>query len=527
MKKRFCVLLAVLVLAMSLLGGCGDSTAGQVFRLDILSEPSSIDPQTASADEQYLILLNTMEGLFRMDETQTPVAAAAEDYAVSADGLTYTFNLREGMFWSDGETPVTAYDFQFAFRRLLDPQTQSAAASGFVCIRGAAAALSGEGAVQNIGVTARDAHTLVIQLESATPSFLSLLATPAALPCNEDFFTASRGKYGVSDEFMLFNGPFYIYNWTEGEYIHMRRNPHYYDEDAVIPAAFRLYIKETNDLSRLTSGAVDAAAVSFGELEQLGLDYGQAQFSNILWAILPNLDNPFLSNLSIRQALAAGMDRGELSGYLGENQNRSTAPVPPAVTLNGGSYREQAGDDDGLGDLPYAASELYQIGLKELAADSAPSLTLICPDTGGIPLLLSQLQRQWWDALGVFINIEPLEQSELASRIAAGDYDLALCAVKASYDSPEAVLSQLYGAGSLTGWQNDQMADYMAQAKSASTAAGVLFAYRAAERMLTENGIVLPLFYETSYYVTAPSVSGLQFSPFGCHVYFAGGRKKG
>ena len=159
--------------------------------------------------------------------------------------------------------------------------------------------------------------------------------------------------------------------------------------------------------------------------------------------------------------------------------------------------------------------------------DDFPSLTLICPDSGGIPLLLSQLQRQWRDTLGIFINIEPLEQSQLDARIASRDYDLALCPVKASYDSPEAVLSQLYGGESLTGWQNDQMSGFMDGAKSASTIAEVLSSYRSAEQLLTQNGFVLPIFYETSYYVTAPSVTGLHFSPFGCHVYFFEGRKKG
>ncbi|MFQ9846563.1 MAG: ABC transporter substrate-binding protein [[Clostridium] leptum] len=132
-----------------------------------------------------------------MDENQTPTEAAAESYAVSADGLTYTFLLRKDMLWSDGKTPVTAYDFQFAFQRLFDPQTQSPAAVNFTCIRGSSAALSGEGSVQDIGVTAQDDDTLVFSLEHLNPSFLSLLTTPAALPCNEDFFRAARGKYSV------------------------------------------------------------------------------------------------------------------------------------------------------------------------------------------------------------------------------------------------------------------------------------------------------------------------------------------
>lgn len=213
MKKPICMLLALAILPALILSGCADKTAGQVFRLDILSEPVSLDPQIATSDDQALILLNTMEGLLKMDECQKPVPAAAESYTVSPDERTYTFTLRKGMLWSDGETPVTAYDFTFAFRRLLDPKTQSPTAANFTCIRGGAAALSGEGSVQSVGVAAQDAYTLIFTLESPNPSFLSLLTTPAALPCNEDFFLASRGKYGVSDEFMLFNGPFFIHSW--------------------------------------------------------------------------------------------------------------------------------------------------------------------------------------------------------------------------------------------------------------------------------------------------------------------------
>lgn len=526
MKKKTCILLAALSALWLFLSGCTDKTAGQVFRLDILSEPSSLDPQIATSDEQYLILLNSMEGLLRLDESQKPVKAAASDYTVSPDGLTYTFTLRKGMLWSDGKTPVTAHDFQFAFRRLFNPETQSPTASHFTCIRGGAAALSGEGSIQHIGVFAQDAYTLVFTLESANPSFLSLLTTPAALPCNEDFFLASRGKYGVSDEFMLFNGPFFIYNWAEGEYIHLRKNPSYHAEETVIPSAFRLYIKNSYELSRLLDGAVDAAAVSFSDLEKLDESYQTVQFSNILWSVLPNLEHPALANLSIRQALAASIQREELSAYLRENQQTAEMPVPPAVTLGGESYRQQASGAAVSSEPGYTAAELFQIGLKELELEGAPSLTLLCPEWDGIPLLLSYLQRQWRDALGVFINIDPVDSETFSRRLASRDYDLVFCPVTASYDSPQAVLSQLCGEGSLTGWQNDRMAAFFSQAENAATNGGVLSAYRSAERELIQNGIVLPVFYETSYYATAPSVTGLRFSPFGCRVYFSEGRKK-
>ena len=159
--------------------------------------------------------------------------------------------------------------------------------------------------------------------------------------------------------------------------------------------------------------------------------------------------------------------------------------------------------------------------------DDSPSLTLLCPDSDGIPLLLSHLQRQWRDALGIFINIEPVDAETFSKRLADRDYDLVFCSITASYDSPEAVLSQLCGESSLTGWQSGQMDRYFSQAKNATTLGGILSAYQLAERELMQNGIVLPLFYETSYYVTAPSVTGLRFSPFGCRVYFSEGRKEG
>ena len=140
-------------------------------------------------------------------------------------------------------------------------------------------------------------------------------------------------------------------------------------------------------------------------------------------------------------------------------------------------------------------------------------------------MMLSQLQKQWHDTLGVFVNIEPLDAATLQSRIAAKDYDLALCPIKAAYDSPEAILSQLFGAGSLTGWEDNQLDLYLTQANRAASVSYSAASYLSTEQSLIHNGVAIPLYYETSYYLTGKDVSGLHFSPFGCHVYFSEGRK--
>ncbi len=526
MKKRILALAVLFALCLSLFSGCGDDTAGKVFRFDIFSEPSSLDPQTASSDDQQLILLNVMEGLMKKGADGAPVPAAAERYTVSKDKLTYTFTLRDDMLWSDGETPVTAYDFLFAFRRLLDPDTHSPTASDFLCIQGAENVLNGTTERRNLGVFAPDEKTVQFKLAWANPDFLSLLTTAGAMPCNEAYFTAARGKYGISYEYLLYNGPFYISSWREKDYIHMKKNGDYHGEDTVIPSAFRLYIQSEADLTRLTDGAVDAAAVSFSELKTLDPEeFSTVSFSNILWTILPNTDHEALANLSMRQALSAAVVRGDLSGYLQDNQRLARGLVPPVITLSGSSYRSLS-DERTIGiETDYTPTQLYQIALKQLQYKEDPSLTLICPDTEGIPMMLSQLQKQWHETLGVFVNIEPLDLPTLQSRIAARDYDLALCPVKAAYDSPEAILTQLFGAGSLTGWEDSQLNLQMTQANRSATAAYSAASYLSAEKSLVQSGIAIPLYYETSYYVTAAEVSGLHFSPFGCHVFFSEGRK--
>ena len=526
MTRRILALLAAVSLCLCCLSGCGDDTSDKVFRYDIFSEPSSLDPQTAYTDDQKLILLNVMEGLMKKGPDGAPVPAAAESYTVSKDKLIYTFTLKEGMVWSDGETPVTAYDFLFAFRRLMDPDTHSPTAADFLCIQGAENVMNGETERRNLGVFAPDERTVQFKLAWANPDFLSLLTTTGALPCNEAYFTAARGKYGINDQYLLYNGPFYISSWRGGDYIHMKKNGDYHEKDLVSPSAFRLYLKQEEDLTRLTDGAVDAAEVSFAQLQTLDRSqYHIYAYSNITWTILPNLENEVLADLTMRQALSAAVVRPALSGYLQDNQRTAYGLVPPVITLGGSLYRQSA-DEASLGvQSDYTPKQLYQIALKRLQHTDNLFLTLICPDSDGIPMMLSQLQKQWHDTLGVFVNIEPLDAATLQSRIAAKDYDLALCPIKAAYDSPEAILSQLFGAGSLTGWEDNQLDLYLTQANRAASVSYSAASYLSAEQSLIHNGVAIPLYYETSYYLTGKDVSGLHFSPFGCHVYISEGRK--
>jgi len=127
LKRIFATALTV-ALSLSVLAGCGKKDEGstaaaeQIVRYNLGANPKTLDPALNSAVDGAIVLVNAFEGLMKLDEKDQPVAGVAESYEVSADGLTYTFKLRKDAKWSDG-SQVTAGDFEYAWKRALDPAT--------------------------------------------------------------------------------------------------------------------------------------------------------------------------------------------------------------------------------------------------------------------------------------------------------------------------------------------------------------------------------------------------------------------
>ncbi len=148
-----------------------------------------------------------MEGLLRRLPDGTMAEGCAENYSVSADGLRYTFTLRENLQWSDGE-PLAAKDFVFAFQRIQQGSGSAAAREQFAAIAGMAAGERG-----SLGVAAPDDRTVVITLSRTDPLLPEKLAEPEAFPCREDFYTGTHARYGNTLENMIYNGPYTVKSW--------------------------------------------------------------------------------------------------------------------------------------------------------------------------------------------------------------------------------------------------------------------------------------------------------------------------
>ncbi|WP_255343374.1 peptide ABC transporter substrate-binding protein [Geomicrobium sp. JCM 19038] len=211
----------------------GDSEASDnVIVLNNESEPTSLDPPIGNDQYSYDVLNNMGEGLTRLAQDEAvPEPAMAEDWDVSEDGLTYTFYLRDGITWTNGE-PVTAQDFEFSWKRLADPDTASPAAQHSYWIAGAEAFNSGEGDEEDVLVTAIDDQTLEVVMENPTEFFPSITAMPQLFPTHQETVENDENWAGSLDT-IVSNGPFKMVEWDHDVRIVLERNEDYWDAENI------------------------------------------------------------------------------------------------------------------------------------------------------------------------------------------------------------------------------------------------------------------------------------------------------
>ena len=167
--RRSILFFLILTLTILPLTGCGSVNDNAVIYYEATIAAGTLDPQLASNDTELLMIRNLFEGLMRVDENGEVVTAVATDYTFE-DNI-YTFKLSENSYWIDG-TPVTAYDFEFAFKRAVDPKTRSPYAGKLRSVLNAELILEGQIEPEQLGVKAKDSTTLVITLSSNDSNFL-------------------------------------------------------------------------------------------------------------------------------------------------------------------------------------------------------------------------------------------------------------------------------------------------------------------------------------------------------------------
>ena len=528
-------------------GGTGTSSNYLVYNVG--EEPKTWDPQLNTSSMGGHVILNLYDGLVR-DTKDGIQMASAESYELSANAegvedTVYTFHLRDGLVWSDGE-PVTAYDYEYAWKRACSPEMASPYAFLMTdYIKGAYDYFSGEGSADDVAVKALDDKTLQVELKQPTAYFLNLVSWFTYMPCREDM--ASTGEGWEKDPAKcVTNGAFTLEEYQVGSHILLKKNENYWNADNVNLAGVRiLFISDaTTSLQGYEAGEINVTSIlpgseiprllaedpNFSSEPALGCTY--LQF---------NMDADVVNDLNVRKALALAIDRSMITDQvLRDGAVPAAAFVAPTFKLSTGESMRPLDENGNVVEEyeidPYSAK--VEEAREYLAAagypngEGFPELNILYYDSGNNSLIVEAVQQMWQENLGIHADLQVQEYAVFTNTINSGDWSISFTGWSADYNDPMTMLSLFTAEGlndsrwrykEYAGMPNDttlnpeneayDTAVKMAAQTSGTERDGYL---KEAEDVLMENMVICPINYTTYTQVIDHSkVSGPGRTPVG------------
>jgi oligopeptide transport system substrate-binding protein len=480
-------------------------------------EPDNLDPNRSSFATEAAVIRQVFEPLLNFDKDLKPVPAAASSFDVSQDGKTYAFHLRQGAKWSDGQ-PVTAKDFVYSYKRILDPDTAAEYASFFTDagIVGAADYNSGKGSADAVGVRAVDDNTLEIKLDEASGFFPNLAALWVVAPVRQDVIEKAGPGWAQDPATYIGNGPFKMTEWVHQDHITLVPNPNYAGTKPTLQKVTYLMV---------TSGEADYAAYRNNERDwtlvpdaDVQTVRGDSQLSKeaveyteltTFWLIMNNAKPP-LDNLMVRKALSKAIDRQAMIRDIAAGVGKpATSMIPPGMP----GYQPELGKDIDF-DPTAAKSLLSQAGFADPA--QFPQLHFRFATTTANQSRAEFIQAQLKQNLGINIVLDSMEAKAYQAAYKDKDYELAFGGWGADYPDPQNWMASLFGCKASNNKYNycDQQFDQASAKGDTGTDLNQrLQAYAQAQQILVQDLPVAPLFYRGRMVLVKPWVQNLVITP--------------
>ncbi|MEK4845584.1 peptide ABC transporter substrate-binding protein [Bacillus sp. FSL W8-0183] len=521
-------ILSMCFITVMLLAGCtaneqagkGSSSKGEekVLTLNNENEPTSFDPPIGFNNVSWQGLNNLMEGLTRLNEKHEPSAAMAEKWDISKDGKTYTFHLRDGIKWSNGD-PVKASDFEYAWKRLLDPKTGSSAAFLAYMIEGGEAFNSGKGKKEDVKVKAVNDQTLEVKLAYPQKSFLNMTANPAFFPVNEK--VAEKDPNWAKDaKTFVGNGPFKLTEWKHDESFTMEKSDTYWDKQTVkLDQVKWLMISDRNtDYQMYQSGDLDTAFVPAEQSEDL-LKSKDVQIEDqaglFFYRLNVNME-PF-QNKNIRKAFQMAINPQDIVEYVTKNEEKpARAFVSPGILDSKGEDFREAGGDLVKHDTSEAV-KLLEKGLKEENYSKLPPVTLTYSTKPENKKKAEAIQQQLKEALGVDVKLANMEANVFAEDQKALKFQFSQSSFLADYADPINFLESFQTGNSMnrTGWSNDTYDQLIKKASQEADEQKRNRMLHDAEALLMEEAPIIPIHFYNQVYLQKEGVKGIVRHPVG------------
>lgn len=498
-----------------------DSGDGEIV-VCVGPEPDTIDPALNSAVDGATLLIHAFEGLMSLDENGVPVEAQAESYTISDDGLTYTFKLRDGLKWSDGQ-PIVAEDYVYAWNRAVDPETGADYSYMFDVIEGYE-----EG---KLNVEAPDDKTIVVKLKAITPYFLELCAFPTYFPVRKDIVEAEPDAWATKPETYVGNGPYIMKEWVHDSHILFEKNPNYWNADAIIPETIKFLLMSDDNaiLAAFENGDILLA-------DSMPNDEIDAWKDREEFIIQPQLGTYYISfntqreplnDPRVRKALTLAIDREFICTQIGKaGQQPAGAFVPTGLSDADPTkeFREVGGD------YYDPSAEAYEANLEEakkLLAEAGypngegfPTLEYLYNEGTGHQQIAEAIQSMWKE-IGVNIELASQEWNTFLNTRKNGEYDIARNGWLGDYNDPISFLDMWTtdSGNNDAQWSNKDYDELIAKIKSSSDREERMKLMHEAEDILFEEYVLAPVYYYVDIYLKSSKLEGFYASPLG-YKYF-------
>ncbi|SCG82085.1 ABC-type dipeptide/oligopeptide/nickel transport systems, periplasmic components [Proteiniborus sp. DW1] len=503
--------------------------AEQVLRVNWGSEPPDLDPQTSTDQVSFWIINAIYEGLVRQqpDGSITKGSGLAEDWRISEDGLTYTFELRDAQ-WSDG-TPITAYDFEYAWFRAIEPETAAEYAYQFYHIKGAEAYNKGEITDRNqVGIKALDEKTLEVELVRPTPFFLSLTSFISYMPAQKAAVENLGEEFASSPDKMVYSGPFMIETWDKEQKLNLAKNPNYWDADIVKLERIEgdMITDNNTRINLYDTGELDVTAVpsEFIEKYKDTPEFGTAADATT-WYLQFNMEDEYFSNINIRKAFAYASNRkAYVDNVLADGSIVAGGLTPPLLAgKDGKDFAENRGNLYDEYDAA-KAKEYFETGLKELGItkeEFVKNVSFIGGESTWWSRTMQAMQQMWKDTLGVELKIEQMSFAMRLERYDSKDYGITLAGWGGDYNDPMTFMDLFVtGGGNNDAYYSNP--EYDANIKKAMEGEGDerIDAMIEAEKHLAEDLPIFPLFHPARVYVQREYVKDIARFAVGCDTEY-------
>ena len=523
-------ILLIVSIILFLIFSCNNKENDKGIVISVGGAPSSLDPAFAKGISTAIYISHTFETLTQRDEKGNIIPALAHSWESLNNNTIYIFHLRENAKWSDGKN-LTADDFVYSLRRLIDPEVASPFSLGFDIIKNAHKIMRGEMSLEELGVEALDDYTLKIELDIPLPYFEEAMASDIASPVRKDIIETYKDDWTLNTETYIGNGPYIITKHEEAVKIVMEKNKNYWDSKNV--KAEKITFEFLEDLNTAVA-AIYANDILFypeaPENERASLiekGIGREIDTTSVSYYMVNLKRKPFNNPLVRKALALAIDRNYIvNNILGGGRIAAYGFVPINVKNGTNNFRDNATEYFSLREEDYqknieeAKRLLAKAGYGDIK--KFPIIELITSTNPPSLLVAEAVQNMYKNNLGIELKLRYEEYTTYLQSIKDGNFQMIRAGTSVAYNQATGYLRlfQLNGLGNDGGYTN-KIYDYLVDIAMTNENEDIRIkaAYDAERILIEEDMAIIPIYYDKATVMQSPNLHGVKYDIFSIYDF--------